>query len=428
MKKLLLIPALLLGTAGMAKEYKYEISPMIGYNIAEGNLGFDGNGYLTGGVELQFNSPNSKISPEISIFYTPTADYDVSGDTKIARGMFNAVYTFDKTSSMVPFAKVGGGLEQLSTNAYNNNDGFFFDAGAGVKVPFSQNWALKLEAIYMAKINHNHAGNADSNLLTLVGLTYSFGERAQKEVKEVVVEEEVVAVVVLDTDNDGVADANDTCANTPLNTPVDAHGCALDDDNDGVINTLDKCPATAEGIKVDETGCDIDLDKDGVINTLDKCPATAEGIKVDETGCDIDLDKDGVINANDICENTPLGAEVNSDGCPKAIDLHLTFENNSYKVKQESLPIIDKYADFLKTNTNYSAKIVGYTDSRGSAAYNKRLSAKRAKEVVALLVARGVNPSQLSYEGRGEANPIASNATAEGRAKNRRIEAELTRN
>jgi OOP family OmpA-OmpF porin len=403
MKKLLLIPALLLGTAGMAKEYKYEISPMIGYNIAEGNLGFDNNGYLTGGVELQFNS-DSKISPEISLFYAPTADYDAGGDTKIARGMFNAVYTFDKTSNIIPFAKLGGGLEQLSTDKYGNDDGFFFDAGAGLKVPFSENWAFKLEAIYMAKINHNHAGNADSNLLTLAGLTYSFGARAQKKVEEVQevveVKEEVVVVapVVVDTDKDGVIDANDKCANTPLDTPVDANGCALDDDNDGVINTLDQCPATQEGIKVDENGCDIDLDKDGVIN------------------------------ANDICADTPLGAEVNSDGCPKAIDLHLTFENNSYKVKPEALAIIDKYADFLKTNTNYSAKIVGYSDSRGSAAYNKKLSAKRAKEVVNLLVARGVNPSQLSYEGRGEANPIASNATAEGRAKNRRIEAELTRN
>ncbi|MEO1937580.1 MAG: OmpA family protein, partial [Sulfurimonas sp.] len=86
------------------------------------------------------------------------------------------------------------------------------------------------------------------------------------------------------------------------------------------------------------------------------------------------------------------------------------------------------YAAFLKRNTNYSAKIVGYTDNVGSEAYNQKLSERRAKAVMNALIERGVDAKQLSAIGMGELNPVASNDTAEGRAQNRRIEAQMTLN
>lgn len=429
MKKLLLIPALMLATASIADQHKYELSPMIGYNFAEGNLGFDNNGYFVSALEIQANSANSKISPELSVFFTK------GGNTNVLRGAFNGVYTFEQNGMFTPFAKLGAGLESFSDQTSANQNGFFGDIGAGAKVAMTENLALKLEAIYMAKVAHQNAGNADSNLLTLVGLTYSFGATAQKTIveKEVaVVKEEalVVAPVVVesDDDNDGVVNSKDECANTPAGTAVNAQGCPKDSDGDGVIDSLDQCVNTPSGTEVNEQGCPKDSDQDGVTDALDKCPNTLAGTKVDAQGCKEDMDSDGVLNADDICSNTPAGTAVNSDGCPRSITLNVHFENNSYQVKEDSFANLDKYAEFLKTYTNYSAKIIGYTDSRGSASYNKKLSQKRANEVKKLLIQRGVNPSQLSSEGMGEANPIADNATKEGRAKNRRIEAELTRN
>jgi OOP family OmpA-OmpF porin len=94
-------------------------------------------------------------------------------------------------------------------------------------------------------------------------------------------------------------------------------------------------------------------------------------------------------------------------------------------VTPNSAPELKTYADFLNLHKDYSAKIVGYTDSQGSDAYNQKLSQNRANAVVAELKKRGVAATQLSAEGKGEANPVASNMTAEGRAANRRIEAEL---
>ena len=410
MKKLLLIPALLAGTLAFSDQNKYEISPMIGYDFAEGNLNIKDDGYLVGGIEAQFNTPDSKISPEFSILYSQGVDYASGQDTKIARGAFNGVYTFDAMSFAVPFAKLGAGIEQISTPSASVDDGFFLDAGAGAKVPLTEHLALKLEAIYMAKLNRDNAGSFDSNLVTMVGLTFAFGgsdlQAAPKEVAAPVVQEKVEEVAA----------------------PVVIAVVVLDDDKDGVINANDKCLQTIKGAKVDANGCELDDDKDGVVNSQDKCSNTLAGIKVDANGCNADIDNDGILNASDICPNTLPGEAVNSDGCPKSVALNVNFENNSDKIKAESAVQINKYADFLKKYTNYSAKIVGYTDSRGSASYNQKLSEKRAQAVVAALQSDGVNAKQLSSFGAGENNPIATNKTAEGRAQNRRIEAVLTRN
>lgn len=380
MKKLLLISALV-SSVLLADQKPYEISGLIGYDLTEGNIDIKNSGHILGALEVQFNTPDSKISPEFSIMYSPKAKYVGGGDSSITRGAFNGVYTFDAMDNFIPFAKAGVGIENVGDETAANQDGFFLDAGAGAKYAFNENLSLKAEAIYLAKLANQNAGHFDSNLIAMVGLTYAFGESAQKaapvqeEPKPAVVEEpkqeEVVAVVA----------------------PVET-----------------------------------DDDKDGVLNTNDECPNTPAGIAVDEKGCDNDTDKDGVVNAQDICPNTPMGAEVNNDGCPKEVKLNINFETNSADIKADSNIELDAYAKFLTTYTNYSAKIVGYTDDRGAAAYNQKLSAKRANAVVNALVARGVNASQLSSEGMGEQNPVADNSTKEGRAQNRRIEAKLIRN
>jgi OOP family OmpA-OmpF porin len=388
MKKLLLIPALLAGSLLVAEQKLVEISPMIGYDIAEGNFDLDKSGYPLLGLEVQFNAPDSKISSEFSLLYSQGVDYATGGDTKVTRGAFNGVYTFDAMSYVTPFAKIGAGYENVGTETEAMQDGFFLDAGAGVKVPFNDTFALKFETLYMAKLASDNAGSMDSNLLVMAGLTIAFGDFAQKEapkteaapVEEKVVEEKVVEVV-------------EPVVVAPVVVIIEA-----DDDNDTIVNSKDECPSTPIGTKVNEKGCDVDTDKDGILNE------------------------------NDICPNTLENTVVNSDGCPKTIPLNITFENNSDTIKSQSDANIQEYADFLNKHTNYSAKIVGYTDSRGSESYNQKLSEKRANAVVSALEAKGVNAKQLSAKGAGEANPIADNATAEGRAQNRRIEAELTRN
>jgi hypothetical protein len=68
---------------------------------------------------------------------------------------------------------------------------------------------------------------------------------------------------------------------------------------------------------------------------------------------------------------------------------------------------------------------VGHTDSVGSDAYNQKLSVRRAEAVKAYLVSKGIEKNRVYTEGKGEKQPVADNKTAEGRAKNRRVEIEV---
>jgi len=138
----------------------------------------------------------------------------------------------------------------------------------------------------------------------------------------------------------------------------------------------------------------------------------------------LDSDRDGVINDYDKCPKTPYGARVDSEGCWRLQNLH--FEFDSSKLQPESLPILDHVADVLKANPKINVTIEGHTDSKGSDAYNMKLSQKRAVSVLEYLVSKGISEQRLSSKGYGESDPIFDNKTPEGMAKNRRIELTVT--
>jgi len=237
MKKILLSVALLASSAVMAKEYKYEITPVIGYNIAEGNLNLE-NQFLVG-LEAQLNT-DTFLKPELSFLYTDTdyEDLPVNPSTDIFRFALNGVHDFDAIGAFTPLMKVGVGYESMEENLADNDDALFVDVGVGVKAAIAENWALKLEAVYMNK-------EFDSNLAILAGLTYAFGEKAQKAApvaqkapepapvvqeapKKVVIKTPVIMpaeTLDMDRDKDGVADSKDECPNTPLGNVVDSDGC-----------------------------------------------------------------------------------------------------------------------------------------------------------------------------------------------------------
>lgn len=99
----------------------------------------------------------------------------------------------------------------------------------------------------------------------------------------------------------------------------------------------------------------------------------------------------------------------------------INFETGSDKLKTSSYQILEKIADIMLENPNMVVEIAGYTDNVGDDAKNKALSEKRAQSVLAYLIAKGVKSSQMKAVGYGEANPIATNDTEEGRLQNRRV-------
>jgi adhesin transport system outer membrane protein len=141
----------------------------------------------------------------------------------------------------------------------------------------------------------------------------------------------------------------------------------------------------------------------------------------------LDDDKDGVINELDKCPNTPAGYTVDTNGCTNKINLEVLFENNSSVVKEDTKEKVLAFAKYLVDNKEFKTVITGHAskENRTSALYNQKLSLDRASAIKDLLVLNGVESSRIQAVGKGFDEPIASNDTQEGQAKNRRIEAEL---
>ena len=134
----------------------------------------------------------------------------------------------------------------------------------------------------------------------------------------------------------------------------------------------------------------------------------------------------------DVCEvkNREQRMElVKSEEMAGEIALHgrialygVQFDFNSAAIKPESDPTLGEMARLLQENSGLKVLVVGHTDTVGSFEFNRGLSQKRAEAVVANLTSRGVSAGRLFPVGVSFASPVATNATEEGRAKNRRVE------
>ncbi|HTE29970.1 MAG TPA: OmpA family protein [Chryseolinea sp.] len=105
-----------------------------------------------------------------------------------------------------------------------------------------------------------------------------------------------------------------------------------------------------------------------------------------------------------------------------AILNNIFFEVDKYDLQERSIPELQKIIRFLNTNPGVRVEISGHTDNSGSAAYNTKLSEKRAGSVYAFLVQHGIEKNRLLPKGYGPDQPISDNATESGRQQNRRIE------
>ncbi|RCR58794.1 OmpA family protein [Vibrio harveyi] len=99
-----------------------------------------------------------------------------------------------------------------------------------------------------------------------------------------------------------------------------------------------------------------------------------------------------------------------------------TFEFDSAKLTDSVSERLDNFVNFLNEYPQAQVEITGYTDSSGPAAYNQKLSERRAQSVADYLIAAGIDADRFTVTGMGEENPVADNSTHEGREKNRRVE------
>ena len=156
---------------------------------------------------------------------------------------------------------------------------------------------------------------------------------------------------------------------------------------------------------------------------------------------DGDDDSDGVFDRRDHCPDTPANTPVDNRGCPvpqypatvkapepqapqsEVITLRgVLFAYNSAQLTPAAESQLLELMAKLKNTDVTSVKVIGHTDSKGSDTYNQKLSERRASSVAAFLLNQGLAPDKLTSQGMGESQPVADNATEEGRAQNRRVE------
>jgi OOP family OmpA-OmpF porin len=148
----------------------------------------------------------------------------------------------------------------------------------------------------------------------------------------------------------------------------------------------------------------------------------------------MDSDNDGVADGIDRCPDTTAGTPVDANGCPVLFEQAATriilegvnFETNSAELTAGARTVLDRVAQSLSGNPEVRVEVGGYTDNTGARAYNVQLSQARAESVVAYLVQQGVSADRMEARGYGPDNPVASNATRDGRAQNRRVELRRT--
>ncbi len=219
-----------------------------------------------------------------------------------------------------------------------------------------------------------------------------------------------------DLDKDGIENKEDRCpreGGDVVRLPGRFYGCPKhDSDNDGVPDYLDACPAKAgiTGKDAAVDGCpDPDRDKDGIPNDRDKCPDQPEAYN----GFD---DTDGCP------DEPPVKVEVRNDQI--VVNEHINFDFNSNEiVGARSFQALDLVAQALQAHPEIKQlEVAGHTDNVGPRDTNLGYSRKRAAAVVAYLVSKGVDPGRLISNGYGPDKPVASNATPEGRAENRRVQ------
>ena len=307
-------------------------------------------------------------------------------DLKIWEASFNLLYSLSPNTNLSPYVLGGVGMTNTDSKVMTAENTAMGTFGLGLKYRFG-NSPVSLRLEHRIRSEFENTITNDDRITTL-GLQFAFGREAPPPAPAPAEQDG-------DADGDGVPDSRDACPDTPAGTTVDARGCPRDSDSDGVIDDQDECPNTYPGAAVDARGCELDGDNDSVVDRRDECPNTRAGARVDVKGCEI-------------------REVIRLPG--------VNFETNSDRLLPGAEQVLADAAATLRMNNDLVIEVAGHTDSDGSAAYNQGLSERRAITVRDYLIDQGVNAGNLSVKGHGEAEPIADNATADGKARNRRVE------
>ena len=216
-----------------------------------------------------------------------------------------------------------------------------------------------------------------------------------------------------DTDGDGLSDGDEVLKyhTDPLKVDTDGDGLSdgdevlkyhtdplkVDTDGDGLSDGDEVLKYHTDPLKKDTDGGGVD-----------------DGTEVQRGSNPLDPSDDAVWPPKPTIQNIEVGKAIILEG--------IVFRSGKATIEPQSETTLMQAFNVLRDSASIAVEIRGYTDNVGKAAANKKLSLRRAEAVRSWLVHKGIDSSRISVKGYGPENPIGDNSTAEGRAKNRRIE------
>lgn len=368
--------------AANAAEQKgqFSISPVAG------GYTFDGKQHLKTapvyGIRTGYNLTQD-FGVEALFDYARTKGTINKENTTMYRGGADLILNLMPENKLVPFLALGVSGISVDGTGQDKKIRAAWDYGAGLKYYLADGIALRGDVRH---IIYNRSAATINNLEYVIGVHIPFGA------------EKLPSTAVADNQTPPVAKTPVPVAvipPTPLPIPIPIPP-AIDPPKRTVIPVLNKS---------------VDSDKDGIKDSLDKCPNTALGTIVDINGCPQS-------------DTTAKRAEIAQRFCDKPVVLTVSFDSGRAEIKSAFHEELARVADFLKEFPASKGTIEGHTDNVGNVAANTRLSQRRAENVRAYLINNfGIDPARISAKGFGPDKPVASNKTATGKAKNRRIEA-----
>ncbi|SFS91401.1 OmpA family protein [Mucilaginibacter polytrichastri] len=303
-----------------------------------------------------------------------------------------------KRNFLSPYLTAGAGYMSYNAQTYNTpggeNNGYqrnwFVPVGAGFKLGLSKgiNLDLGYTVSFMKTNKFDGVASAMNDRFTYAhaGIEIALGKRKSSQLQN------YSSIAALREANAAESmELRNKLAIAEQQRLADEQQYAKDmsdDDMDGVANKFDKCPGTPTGTTVDGSGCPLKV----------PAPVVTEKVRVIVTDADRRVVNEAIRN--------------------------LEFDLGKSSIREKSFPTLNRVAALL-VEKNFSLKLAGHTDNTGSAALNLSLSKDRAEAIKAYLVGQGANASRIEATGYGQTQPIASNKTAAGRQKNRRVEFSL---
>ena len=342
--------------------------------------------------------PLKVLGAEVEFSAMPSRLRNITNDFAFVYGFQAHVVLQLPYYNVIPFFLAGGGLLGVRSSPFvlGRDVDPAFHYGGGVKVNLTPVVGVRVDVRNIVSSTEALQGSGAANVQVLGGLSFTLGRRPPPAPIKPPPPEDP------DRDKDGILNLQDDC---PDVAGVAPHGCP-DSDGDGFRDAKDKCPEVP-GVAPD--GCPVkDTDNDGFLDPDDGCvfePETKNGFE-DDDGCPDEL---------------PPAIKV-FDGNIAGIE----FDFNKDTIRPVSRTVLDKAVAVLKEYPDVRVNIVGHTDDVGAAEFNLDLSRRRAEAVKKYLVDHGIDSGRVTTEGRGSTDPDVPNDSEINRAKNRRIEFEIT--